>query len=116
VAYNYQKLFTEIDKIVSANPGIHLKDLAQQLQYSHPVIEKATIKHTGLSFRNYKNNKILEQSLNLWNHGYCVKHIGLELGYKWPDNFSRFVKNKTGLSVSKLNRSILDSMPLNFKK
>lgn len=101
--YDYHRLFVKIDRILSANPTIHLKNIAQQLQCSHPTVEKAIKINTGLQFRDYKNNKILKQGINLWKQGFCVKYIALELGYNWQDNFSRFFKKKNGYPISKLN-------------
>jgi hypothetical protein len=37
VAYDYRVVFAHIDRIISANPVVRLKDLAKQLQYSHPA-------------------------------------------------------------------------------
>ena len=87
---------------------IHLRDLSEQLQCSHPIVEKAVTLETGFNFREYKNIKILERCLDLWSQGNCVKYIALELGYKWPDNFSRFFKNITGFSLTEVNRTTLE--------
>lgn len=84
---------------------INLKDLARQLQCSHPTIEKTVILQTGFAFRKYKNIKKLERCSKLWKNDHCVKNIALKLGYKWPANFSRFFKDQKGISISKLDRT-----------
>ncbi|MBN2243854.1 MAG: helix-turn-helix transcriptional regulator [Acidobacteria bacterium] len=105
MAYDYRLLFVEIERILSSNPMIRLMDLAERLQCSHPIVEKSVISQTGFAFREYSDIKLLERCFDLWGQGHCVKDIAKELGYKWPDNFSRFFKNRTGLSLSRLNHA-----------
>ena len=102
MAYNYQEIFAEIDKRLSAEPALRLCQLTRQLRCSHPTIEKAVYKSTSLVFRDYQKRKLLQKALSLLQEGHQTKEVGLELGYKWPENFSRFLKKRLD-PASKLN-------------
>lgn len=103
MAYNYQLIFTKVDKRLSADPSSRLYDLTRTLGCSHPVIENAILENTSLSFREYQKKKLLEKGLTLLKKGRKSREeISVALGYRWPENFSRFVKKNTGLSVTQL--------------
>lgn len=109
MAYNHQVMFAKIARLLSANPALRLNELAQKLGCSHPVIENSIRKNTSLSFRNYKKIVLLKRARHLYAQGKSMKYIGLELGYKWPENFSRFVKKSTGNSFSALSLSEIEA-------
>lgn len=106
MAYNYEQLFSEIDKKLSAQPGVRLYELARQLECSHPTVERAVAKHTALSFREYQKTKLLEKAVSLLQKGYKAREIGRAIGYKWPENFMRFVKRSTGHSLAALHQMV----------
>jgi len=106
MAYNYDELFTQIDKKLSAQPSLRLYELARQLKCSHPTVERAVAKHTALSFREYQKTKLLEMAVSLLRQGYRPREIGPAIGYKWPENFMRFVKRSTGYSLGALNEKM----------
>ena len=111
MAYNYDELFSEIDKRLSAKPAVRLYELARQLECSHPTLERAVAKHTALSFREYQKTKLLEKAVYLLRQGYTAREIGPAVGYKWPENFMRFVKKCTGHSLGTLHRRLNGSPP-----
>lgn len=104
MAYNSRALFEEVDKQLSLNPGMHLYELARQLRCSHPTIEKAVLRNTSLVFRDYRREKLLQKAIILLRQGYKTKEIGSVLGYKWPEDFLRFIKKRIGCSLRKYNR------------
>lgn len=104
MAYDYDELFVQIDERLSAQPAVRLYELARLLQCSHPTVERAVTKHTSLSFRQYQKRKLLEKAVDLLRQGYRAREIGPAIGYKWPENFMRFVKKSTGHSLSTLHR------------
>ncbi len=108
MAYNPHEIFAEIDKRLSERPALHLYELARALKCSHPTIEKAVVIHTSLLFRDYKKKKFLEKGIFFLRQGYKTKEIGSLLGYKWPEDFLRFVKRSFGCSLRELkeNKSI----------
>jgi AraC-like DNA-binding protein len=103
MAYDYDELFVQIDKRLSAQPAMRLYELARQLECSHPTVERAVTKHTSLSFRQYQKGKLLDKAVHLLRQGYRAREIGPAIGYKWPENFMRFVKKSTGHSLSTLH-------------
>ncbi len=111
MAYNTRTLFEEVDKQLTANPAVHLYELARSLKCSHPTIEKAVVAHTSLPFRDYQQQKLLEKGIFLLRQGYKTREIGSLLGYRWPENFLRFVKKSIGCSLRNLNQHVSISAP-----
>ena len=118
MAYNYQEMFAEIDKRLSAEPALRLCQLTRQLRCSHPTIEKAVFRSTSLVFRDYQKKKLLQKAISLLQEGHQAKEVGLELGYKWPENFSRFLKKRLGHPTAELglNRVTFASKRLSGRK
>jgi len=116
VAYNTWHLFIEVEKKLSAKPELRLRDLARHFNCSHPTIEKAILRHSALSFRAYQAKKLLEKGLALLKQGYSTKQIAYELGYKWPEDFSRFVKRNAGCSLRDLHNIAEESGDRKFNK
>ena len=105
MAYNSREIFLEIDRRLTMKPSLHLHELARQLGCSHPTIEKAVLKHTSLTFREYQKNRLLDMGIEYLKQGYKVREIGSLLGYKWSENFLRLVRSFTGLSLRELSKS-----------
>ena len=112
MTYNYHEVFAEVDKRLSKDPSLRLYALSRRLGCSHPTIEKAVFQNTSLSFRAFQQKKLLERILRLLEEGHTSKEIGLELGYKWPENFTRFVKKSTGCSPFELSQNRLTTVSI----
>lgn len=105
MAYDSQKMFSEIERQLSVDPSLQLHELARLARCSHPTIEKAVLKHSGLSFRNYKKRRLLEMGISYLADGHKVREIGSLMGYKWSENYLRLVKSTAGCSLRKLGHS-----------
>lgn len=56
-------------------------------------------KETGKSAQEYIQNKIIDTAKNkIYDAGKTVNEIAYELGFKYPQHFTRLFKQKTGLS------------------
>ena len=106
MTYNYDAVFAEVDKKLSAKPGLRLYELARQLECSHPTIERVVLKNTGLSFRDYQKSKLMQKTVLLIRQGYKSREIAKSMGYRWPENFMRFVKRHTGCSLGALKNKM----------
>ncbi len=106
MTYNYDMLFSEVEKRLSAKPGLRLYELAHQLHCSHPTIERVVLKNTGLSFREYQKSKLMQKAVLLMRQGCKPREIAKSMGYRWPENFMRFVKRHTGYSLGVLKRQM----------
>jgi AraC-like DNA-binding protein len=106
MTYNYDALFAEVDRKLSAKPGLRLYELARQLHCSHPTIERVVIKNTSLSFRDYQKSKLMQKAVLLIRQGYKPREIAKSMGYRWPENFMRFVKKHTGCSLGALKKKM----------
>ena len=103
MAYNSLKVLARVEKGFLAEPGVRLSELARQLKYSHPTIEKPVFRHTSPAFCGYQKKKLIERGFIPLQHGYKARKIGKFLGYKWPENFLRFVKESIGCSLCSLS-------------
>jgi AraC-like DNA-binding protein len=106
MTYNYDALFAEVDKKLSAKPGLRLYELSRQLECSHPTVERVVLKNTGLSFREYQKSKLMQRTVLLIRQGYKPREIAKSMGYRWPENFMRFVKRHTGCSLGALKKKM----------
>jgi AraC-like DNA-binding protein len=113
MAYNYGKIFSAVNKHISKNPMIPLYRLSQKLECSHPTIEKAVLLNTSLSFRDYRKQKLLQRILALAQEGHSRNDISMEVGYKWPEHLSRFIRAETGRTLVQLMRDIQTQHILN---
>jgi len=93
MTYKLGKIFDELDRRLSEDPTLGLSQLAHNLGCSHPTIERAVRTYALTSFRAFRNQKRVEKVVFLEEKGWSAKQIGLELGYKWPGNFARFMKH-----------------------
>jgi AraC-like DNA-binding protein len=119
MAFNLKDIYCEIDKLLSKNPNLQLYEFEIYLGCSHPTIRKAIYKHRFLGYREYRNRKLLEKRAALSSEGYSVKEIAWELGYKWPENFTRFSRKAAQCSASKIKTNpeyILAAHPMEIKK
>lgn len=106
MTYNYDLLFAEVDRRLSAQPGLRLYELSRELDCSHPTIERVVMKNSGLSFREFQKSKLMQKTVLLIRQGYKPREIAKSMGYRWPENFMRFVKRHTGCSLGTLKKRI----------
>jgi AraC-like DNA-binding protein len=100
---NLDDIFIEVDKLLSEDPHLRLCELEKRLGCSHPTIRKAIMKRHAQGYREYRNQKLLDKVMLLLSLGKQVKEIAWTLGYKWPQNFTRFSKKTFGRPASTLN-------------
>jgi methylphosphotriester-DNA--protein-cysteine methyltransferase len=98
MAYNHLQIFQKLDAILSSTPRSRLSDITHTLRVERHTIGKAVRESTGLSFRQYRDHKLLECSLRLLKHegGLSEKEIAVKLGFSASPSFSRFVKRHCG--------------------
>jgi methylphosphotriester-DNA--protein-cysteine methyltransferase len=99
---NHDAIFYKTEKLLSRNPAVRLCELEKRLGCSHPTIRKAVLKHRSLGYREYQKQKLLEMGITLLRQGYEVKKVAVKLGYKWPENLTRFLQKTAGCPASKI--------------
>jgi methylphosphotriester-DNA--protein-cysteine methyltransferase len=102
MTYNSHEIFEAVERQLSSNPGVNLYQLARQLRCSQPTIEKAVLRHTALTFRDYKIKKLLERGIFFLQQDYKSREVGSLLGYRWSEDFLRLVRKKTGCPLRQL--------------
>jgi AraC-like DNA-binding protein len=106
MAYNYKEIYSAVNKQLTKKPTLRLYQLARKLNCSHPTIERAVTQNSSLSFRDFQKSKMLEKAFSLMRQGHKPREIALLLGYRWPENFLRFIKKSTGSSLSVLRKTM----------
>lgn len=72
---------------------------AEKLNLSANYFGDLIKKETGLSAKDYIQNKTIEEAKELiFDQGKTVNEIAYELGFKYPQHFSRLFKEKVGMS------------------
>jgi two-component system, response regulator YesN len=107
MTYCPKLLLQKIDDLFSENPNLYLKDLSKNLHVSRNTIEKLIQHVKGVTFRDYRQEKLLEKAVELldsWPQ-LQLKEIAIKLGYTSQPNFSRFMKASAGKTPSQLRLS-----------
>jgi AraC-like DNA-binding protein len=102
MTYNMRALFEQLEYRLSANPRCSVRELQIVLGASRHTIEKSVHYCRRMSFRQYREERLLENTLRLCNSTLSRKEVAFCLGYKSPAAFSRFVKSKTGKTPSQI--------------
>jgi AraC-like DNA-binding protein len=101
MAYNYYWIILRIDTILTSSPRCSMLGLEQTLKIGRHTLEKAILRFTGMTFRQYHKLKILEACDRLLrrNEDLTIKEMAAALGYRQATSLSRFVKRSTGRTV-----------------
>ncbi len=83
------------------SPGMSLKEIAAVVNISPQHLSTLFRKECGKGFNEIMHIRKVERAWKLLEEGKDIKEIALELGYRNPNNFSRFFKRLTGTSLSK---------------
>ncbi|HSW40755.1 MAG TPA: helix-turn-helix domain-containing protein [Acidobacteriota bacterium] len=109
VTYNRKTLLTELDMIFSETPGKRLSDIAREMGVDRHTIENAVRTRKNCSFRDYRRDALLKAArAMLAQPGLSIKEIGGKLGYASGASFSRFIRQATGSSPSRLREGSPD--------
>ena len=106
MTYSPGALIVAIDAKLALRPRIRLDNLARELQVERHSIEKLIRRVARVSFREYRNEKLLTRALALLREpgSLTVKQIAYILDYRSPGAFTRFVKRATGLTPAQIRR------------
>jgi len=102
MTYNSHGIFRQLDAMLSAAPRRHLSDVAQELHIERHTLETVVRKVARITFRQYRDIKLLECALSLLNQNVACsdKEIAARLGFRHSSSFCRFFKRQTGYTPS----------------
>lgn len=124
VAYKRQRDFSgkHIERVIqkvrfhmheNTESVIDLPGLAEEHQIAYSHLRKMFKKYTGVSPRQYQLQlKLLRARELILSTDKSVKEIAYELGFSSIYYFSRFFKNKTGVSPTALKRNFRNRKPI----
>src|SRR5207247_10739805 len=106
MAYDKRKLLAELDRRLTADPCLRLKQLAHELGIERHTIEDIVQEMKSMTFRRYQKGKLLQKTRIIIGKkpNSSGKEIAAELGYQSSKSFSRFVKRATGRTLSEIRR------------
>jgi AraC-like DNA-binding protein len=104
--YLKHSLFQEIETQLSKNANLSLQDLSRCLGTNRYYVQKTVYETQKISFRQLKNSKRLERSLELLMRmkELRIKEIAAILDWS-QSGFSRFIKQTTGKTPTQIKRS-----------
>lgn len=106
MAYHRRKLFAKLDRRLTADPCLRLKQLAHDLGVERHTIENIVRETKGKSFRKFQKGKLLRKALRVLmkESDKSIKEIAVALGYASSEPFSRFVKTHTGRNPTQIRK------------
>jgi AraC-like DNA-binding protein len=82
-----------------------VKELATTLGYSSYYLSDLLKKETGKGTQDYIQEQLLQQAKDmLISTNIPVNQIGYQLGFEYPAHFSKFFKNKVGMTPTKYRK------------
>ena len=106
MAYDRRKLVGMINEKLSANPRSRLREIGRELGAERHTIEKAVRHIRRMSFREYRQGKLLERALVLLDDKGEVseKEVAAKLGFASLEAFIRFIKAQTGMTPKEIRK------------
>jgi AraC-like DNA-binding protein len=106
MAYNHGKIVGRLRRLLTENVRLRLLEASRELGVERHTVEKALKEVTGRSFREYRQQILLEEALRLLAQeaSLSTKQIAVHLGYGSGTAFARFVRTQTGFSPTELRR------------
>ena len=91
------------------NPCCSLRDLSKELRVSQRTIEKALIIASGKTFRELREEILVERVTSAFTSEPTrkIKGLATELGYKSARSFARAIKRACGSSPEELRSRII---------
>jgi AraC-like DNA-binding protein len=109
MAYDLLGLFSLICERLNSSPGLSSKTLSSQIGIERHTIERTIKSKSGMTFRQFRCQITLERIKVLMRTrpDLTVKELAGELNYRSQSAFSRFVRENTGCSPSKLRHTVI---------
>jgi len=107
MTYSSLQVFSAIESVVAAKPSVHLSEVSKVIKVERHSIERSVREATGLSFRKYRQRKILVRAVNLLHTDNPImdqKTIAFDLGYRSTGSLGRAIKRMTGMTPSQIRR------------
>src|SRR5881397_3722803 len=98
MAYDRRKLVADVEDQLYEKPRSLLDDISFALGVDRHAIQRAIRDLGKKSFRECQKQTTLRKAVDLLSHNRerADKQISIELGYRSPEAFSRFIRAMTG--------------------
>ena len=111
MAYDPELLLEAIDHKLASNPRDDLSSIADGAGASRRTIERAVRERTGMCFARYRELRLIDKALSLIVDSSVersIKQVAIDLGYRSPAAFTRFIKSRTGKPPTAFRRKAGD--------
>lgn len=95
-ALTYKAIIETMEREVLSN--ITLDDIAKNLNISRSYLKTLFAKYCDLSPKEYYRKLRLREAMQLLKDGYSVSKIAEMMNFSYPNHFTEFFKNETGMS------------------
>ncbi|WP_407368149.1 AraC family transcriptional regulator [Xanthomonas campestris pv. campestris] len=111
----YAQFATALELTYSKRPSV--LDLAQRLGYSESTLSRASLASTGRTAKQAIDERIALEAKRLLVHSHASSaHIGHQLGFSEPTNFTKFFKRTVGCTPLEFQQTHLSrSAPIATK-
>jgi AraC-like DNA-binding protein len=102
--YHRRGLADRLEQILSEEPRTTLKEASSMLKVERHTLESAVKESKGTTFRELQQLLLLNRALELLSTypNLSIKEIAFKLGYRYPRDFARFIRNSTGRSPTEI--------------
>jgi AraC-like DNA-binding protein len=109
VSHDHRLLCEQISLSLHRNPSSSLGKLSRELCVSQRTVEKAIIAASGKTFRDLREEIMVElvRSAFTSDPTRAIKGLASDLGYKSPRSFARAIKRACGSSPEELRSRII---------
>ncbi|SRR6266513_2672478 len=112
MSHERQLLLNAVLHQLSRAPSCPLGDLSRELCVSRRTIEIAVSITTGKTFRDVREQMLVERVKSLLESSptRAIKELSFDLGYKSPSSFARAIKRACGCSPEELRSRVIHDL------
>lgn len=107
MVYQKKRLVALMQERLLEDPRSSLSEIARDLGVHRHTLATALSEFEKRPFRTLRRERVLKIAIRLLTErsNLSEKEIAFELGYLWPESFSRFVKRYTGKTPTEIRES-----------
>jgi AraC-like DNA-binding protein len=107
MAYNLKLVFAAVEAQLASDARMMLAAVAANLNIERHTIERAVRQEVGISFREYRQRRLLLAVLQIVSENpmFGSKEIAYRAGYGSREALVRFIKAKSGKTLTDIRKS-----------
>lgn len=107
MSYNHRQILQRLDAVLSSTPRCPLETLAQTLGVCRRTVERTVQEFWGIRFHEYRDKRLLGRCISIMGQEMLSeKEIAFRAGFRCTSSFCRFIKQRTGQTLTSLRSEI----------